>query len=61
MSQVIVEIVSIPDDDPALELEARPMSPAQIVDALVQIDPDDLADLQQALYDACLLRSRRRT
>jgi hypothetical protein len=29
------------------------MTPAQIVEVLVQIDPDDLEDLQQKLYEAC--------
>jgi hypothetical protein len=35
------------------EREANEMTPKEIVDVLVQIDPDDLEDLQKLLYERC--------
>jgi len=35
------------------EREASEMTPGEIVMAIIQIDPDDLADVQQQLYERC--------
>jgi hypothetical protein len=56
MSKVVVEIVLLDEDDPALKdfgdgAEATELTPRQIFDQIKEIDPNDLDDLQELIYN----------
>jgi hypothetical protein len=65
MSKAVVGIRFADEEDPTQMVEVtgstkevtgghsnEPMTPNQIVEALLQMDPDDLEDLQNKLYEA---------
>jgi hypothetical protein len=65
MAMVVTKIDLVSEDADRVEADdgtiqyddgtryVRAMSPRQIIDALIQLDPDDLADVQRMLYDVC--------